>query len=130
MPNNSPGTVIENRVGIIFDSNAPVITNTAFNTIWEQGDITEVEHHEYQNGLFVNVFPNPATSNVTFSINGNIAYNYTIYLMDATGRKIATQHVSNTNRSEMNLSGISSGLYFYTVVAEGSVLSSGKIIKE
>lgn len=79
----------------------------------------------------LNVFPNPATDkvNVTFEAKGG---NYTIDVIDLTGRMMSTEVVSNANGSqsiEINTSELKAGNYILTVSTEGSSFTKMIAIK-
>jgi hypothetical protein len=117
---NTPtiGQVIENRANIYFDFNEPVITNTAINTFVAPNGVEELS-----NGTF-SIYPNPA-ENVLYvqSENGNA--NYTIY--DITGKVNFTHQSTNAN-STLDISTLSSGVYFIQCIS-GEEVSTIKFIK-
>jgi hypothetical protein len=118
MNNPMLGQVIENRANIYFDFNEPVITNTAINTFVAPNGIEELS-----NGIF-SIYPNPA-ENVLYvqSENGNSTY--TIY--DVTG-KVNYTHNSTTTNSSLDISSLSSGIYFIQCIS-GEEVSTIKFIK-
>lgn len=117
---NTPviGQVIENRANIYFDFNEPVITNTAINTFVAPNGIEELS-----NGIF-SIYPNPA-ENLLYvqSENGNA--NYIIY--DVTGKVTFTQ-ISTSSNSSLDISSLSSGIYFIKCIS-GEEVSTIKFIK-
>jgi len=118
---NTPviGQVIENRANIYFDFNEPVITNTAINTFVAPNGLDEM----YKNGNF-SIYPNPA-ENILYvqSENGNASF--TIY--DVTGKVNLSQNSSSTN-SSLDISSLSSGVYFIQCIS-GEEVSTIKFIK-
>lgn len=72
IPNNSNGTLIENSAGIIFDYNVPVITNNAWNIVYDTTlinliDVSEIPYPT--NKIEFEVFPNPLQFNATISFS-------------------------------------------------------------
>lgn len=62
------------------------------------------------------IYPNPTTSNTTVVISGNNSMNYSVEVSDMTGKVIYSK-VNNgeVSSSELELSGISKGVYFVKV---------------
>lgn len=81
------------------------------------------------------VFPNPATSNVTFEINlTNSAKNVTIELTNTVGQLAKHVNVGAINSGDahtvdMNVTGLPKGIYFYTINADGQTYSNKLMIK-
>lgn len=71
------------------------------------------------------VFPNPATDKVTFSFEKDIRAEIQIYSND--GQLVYTTFVDG-NKQKADLSQLSSGTYYYSVLEGNKKLSSGKII--
>lgn len=100
--NASEGTVIENKAGIYFDYNSPVITNTTQSIISEeqltltQGAVTFKKNFK--------VFPNPA--NDIINVENEIEPILSLELLDLSGKKIL-----QTSQSELNIQNIPSGIY-------------------
>ena len=67
------------------------------------------------------VFPNPAHKEITLKINA--AFNH-IEILDSRGRLILV-----SKQKTIDISRLSSGIYFTKVVAKSGVLFTGKFIK-
>ena len=118
---NTPmlGQVIENRANIYFDFNEPVITNTAINTFVAPNGIEELS-----NGRF-SIYPNPAENVLHVqSENGNSTY--TIY--DISG-KVYSSINSTSSNSSLDISSLSSGIYFIQCIS-GNEVGMIKFIKK
>ncbi|MBC7383750.1 MAG: T9SS type A sorting domain-containing protein [Bacteroidia bacterium] len=63
------------------------------------------------------LYPNPATSSVTVSLNSAISEPYTVALIDMCG-KLLNQYTSADNTIELNTSYLSAGFYFIKVSSE------------
>jgi hypothetical protein len=73
----------------------------------------------------VSVYPNPASTEVNFSISGEQAYKAEMY--DITGQKMNTYNIVN-NSLRVNTSGYATGLYFYKIYDQtGNLLNIGKL---
>jgi uncharacterized repeat protein (TIGR01451 family) len=120
-------TVIQNRAGIYFDFNKPVITNTTFHTIGQFKQITAVQ--DIQPGsLSIEVFPNPADRAVTFRLNDvNLNGPTTMTLYDLTGKTIRTVQFNGPEYQFDGL-GLSSGIFMYRLLNLNGKTATGKLI--
>jgi len=118
------GTVIENTANIYFDFNAPIVTNTAMNTI----DILTSNNTVVVNEN-LSVYPNPANNELFIKSNnikaGTLAY---FEMYNIAGEIVLSQNI-NQNNMKVDLNGLSQGLYLLKTNVEG-VVSTVKIIKE
>lgn len=116
-------TPITAQAGIIFDYNAPVMTNTVLNTI------TSVEAISAQQaGLLV--YPNPATSELYIVFDPAIkATSYQI--LDVTGRIISSSEIqiASDGKLKADASGLNAGIYFIRLHGENFTVST-KFIKQ
>jgi hypothetical protein len=91
-------------------------------------DETEIE----VDGLVVNVFPNPFTIYINLEIGSDSYQTFEFQLFSASGRMMGNKKITvnkgwlNTKIDTRNLN---SGMYFYRVVNENAVISSGKVVK-
>lgn len=117
---NAIGTVIENRAAIYFDYNAPVITNSTFNTIWKEPllSISKI----YQASRNILIYPNPASGNVTITAKGRDK----IIITDVTGRKIKEYNFSN-NQLKINTDEYENGIYFLTLYNGNRLVAAEKL---
>jgi uncharacterized repeat protein (TIGR01451 family) len=118
------GTVINNTAFIYFDFNAPIVTNTAVNTI---DLITSANSQTINNKL--SIFPNPAKEELFISIN-NLKTNTASFveIFNIAGQKVLEQGIFQNN-TKLDLNGLSKGLYLLKTNIEGTV-STVKIVKE
>ena len=96
------------------------------NTIWMMKvvpAIPELSTNEAVNPMTaVSVYPNPATSEVTFEINASQASEMNISIYNITGQKVMEQNVNaalGISKQQVNISSLNSGIYFATVKANG-----------
>lgn len=74
----------------------------------------------------VNVYPNPATTEVNFKISGSGVNAHAIEVYDITGKKVNAYTVKD-NMASVNTSTYSSGLYIYQVYDKsGAIMKVGK----
>jgi outer membrane protein assembly factor BamB len=127
---NPLGIRIENRAGIYFDFNAPIITNTAFHTLGK--DFVEIISSDDQGpgrpgGLSVRLMPNPASEWVSISVEGLAAPQSTFYLYYADGA-LALRQPFQGPLLHLPLAGLPGGIYFFFIEAGGSRVGSGKLV--
>ncbi|RKX19354.1 MAG: hypothetical protein DRP35_07845 [Candidatus Zixiibacteriota bacterium] len=122
---NSIGTVITNSAAIFFDYNLPVWTNQVFNTIGKMDQIVTTTPTVYRKADKIKVFPNPATSNITFEVNSN---NYDIVVFNMTGQQIRKISRITTGSYTMSKGNLKNGIYFYKIIANNEMIGSGKLI--
>jgi uncharacterized repeat protein (TIGR01451 family) len=118
------GTVIENTAYIYFDFNAPIVTNTAINTI----DLLTSTSVQIVNAN-LSVYPNPVKEELFISIS-NFKSNTNNYLeiFNIAGQKMMDQSITQ-QATKVDLSGLSKGLYLLKTNVEGTI-STVKIVKE
>ncbi|MDT8412604.1 MAG: T9SS type A sorting domain-containing protein, partial [Vicingaceae bacterium] len=90
----------------------------------------EEEANATNKDSFVNVFPNPANDNLTISHNlttkdGAIS----LEIMDVMGRVLINKTINNAS-NQIDISQLSSGLYFYNVLQNDKMVQSGKLVVE
>ncbi|MBK8565085.1 MAG: hypothetical protein IPN76_17545 [Saprospiraceae bacterium] len=128
MPSNLPGTVIKNTVGIYFDHNAPVYTNTTFHTIrapWVQvlsGSVeTEFERME------VKISPNPMGDWAVVEVENVGPGENTLLLLDGMGRQVFRQDFKE-GKIVLQRNGLPTGVYFFQILQNGQLAGTGKIV--
>lgn len=126
---NPIGTLIENRAGIYFDLNPPIITNTVFHTIGD--DFYEINlvgtDQVLVPGVQVLVYPNPFQQEATLELRGMEVAHIQVRMTDLLGREVKRLE-SNDNRVLLDRSGLSQGLYFYEVYADGELVNVGQVV--
>ncbi len=75
--------------------------------------------------IHFNVFPNPASDVISITLEGNTSSG-DLSLMDNLGRVVKSVTL-NAPTTQLNISDLSSGVYFYSFAGEG-VLNKGKIL--
>ena len=119
---------IFNKVGIYFDFNEPVITNTVYHTIdtgflkvvtsvdWWAKDIEEVE-----------VSPNPSSDWVKWKWDTDKEVEGRLEVLDLMGKTVMSTPIRGSEVS-MNVGQLSSGHYLFRITDRERLFSSGKIL--
>lgn len=110
--NLAPGTLINNRAGIIFDNNPPIITNFATDSI----DIILNANPIVSVNTFM-VYPNPSSGSVIFRFSEDMSEtgNVSIY---ATNGQLVFSKLAIRNSDPINLAELSQGLYTVVINTE------------
>jgi len=74
------------------------------------------------------VYPNPATDNLTISLNKSITGKVQVSIVDLAGRTVAAQQFNANEKLEMNVAGLAKGTYMVKVITENAQ-SVQRIIK-
>jgi len=96
---------------------------------------TSIENVSTNSGINVSVTPNPASKNAKLSINlTESAKNVSITFTNAIGQEVKTLNLGSMNAnvnhtSTLNVSDLATGLYIYTVNADGQKISNKLMIK-
>jgi aminopeptidase N len=111
---NMPGTV----TGIVFDPNNWIINKV----IGPTHDASLVDIASYNNTKEVKVYPNPAHDRISVRGNGEMLFE----LYDLSGKVILSKQIVQS--ADIDLSGLSGGMYFYKIIASGNAcISTGKL---
>ncbi|GAB4133688.1 MAG: kelch repeat-containing protein [Bacteroidia bacterium] len=95
-----------------------------YDDFWEYGTISDIT--ELNEQVDINVYPNPATENVTFSFSKQLN-NALFFLYDSGGKMLSREQFSGT-RFLMNRENLAAGVYFYSITSEEQYVSNGKIV--
>lgn len=128
-PGNTPGTLIENRADIYFDYNAPVITNTAFNTIGNSSMIFAVEESMTE-AVTINVYPNPFQTEATIEVAGFEGNSLLLEVFDLNGRLIRNEPGNASNKIYFQRNRLRSGTYLLRLSSNGKLIGTGKLVAE
>ncbi|MES2514472.1 MAG: T9SS type A sorting domain-containing protein [Bacteroidota bacterium] len=112
--NNAPGTQIKNTAHIYFDFNAPVVTNTAINTI---ETITGIQSQNSSIDQWL-VYPNPS-SGILNMINNSITADtkLRIEVINSFGQ-IVYEENAIANQKTLDISKLSNGVYFVKIISD------------
>lgn len=127
-PNLPIGTRIENRAGIYFDFNDPIITNTAFVTIGE--DIFEVivtKTEDAYSATSLQVYPNPAAPEAIISIGQLPVQEGQVQLYNLSNQLLRQQNYQGS-KTKMALHNLPRGFYLLKIWADGQLVGTSKLI--
>lgn len=88
---------------------------------------TEGAANEALSAASIVAYPNPASESVRFRLD-NVKAGSKVILRDLNGKTVRTASVSDASEVGMNLQGLSSALYFYSVEENGSTVAVGKLM--
>ena len=117
--NNSAGTIITNSSNIVFDYNAPVLTDTAVVTIYQQ--TTQVAQISSPSGIYTMAYPNPANNEINIKSDTKLGLVAIYNLLGEMIFKTST----NLNEQRIDLNKQAPGVYI--IQTENARI---KIIKE
>ena len=120
----SVGDIVPNTAGIVFDFNAPVITNT-FNT--EFIDVLGIQDNSL-NAQFL-LTPNPSKDVVSLKFN-SIQSNVDVAIFDLLGKTVLTSNSQQTSTILLNISSLESGVYFVKIKDDRRQSGLRKLIKQ
>lgn len=79
--------------------------------------------------VYVVVTPNPSDGRISVGRLMNGTYDYSLEVFNALGQRVHESIIGSlAYRTELNLTNLSSGIYFYKVTAGSNVLQSGKLV--
>ncbi|MCB0661785.1 MAG: T9SS type A sorting domain-containing protein [Saprospiraceae bacterium] len=118
---------VKNRASIYFDFNDPIITNTTLQTIGSSVIIfTNTDF--ISDEISMRVYPNPATDNIQFSIQGNNIENLSLCVYDTNGKTVFKKNGFEKN-IQLERKNLPAGLYFFSLHDDqNNRVSSGRII--
>ena len=130
-PNNSIGTVINNKAAIYFDFNPPIITNTTLHTVGEnfiQVIITDTRTVGRKEHIALKVIPNPFQTDATILVEGlESTTPVQLQVFNLMGQQV--MHLQETDNSfSIDRGTLKSGMYVFRVIAEEKTQATGKFI--
>lgn len=125
MEDNPVDYVIENFADIYFDFNEPIRTNSAIRTV---GETALIAQNQLQNNG-INIYPNPAKGEVFFSLPADDLKSASLDVFDMYGKLITQRKMSGSYPYKLDLTGLSSGIYFVKIKTD-STNYSGRFMVE
>lgn len=125
----TPKSKIENKADIYFDYNAPVRTNTVFNTIFDTIQIYVPKGGSSIlgiNDMTTLIYPNPASEKVIISMSEPIK-DLKIELYDMQGKLVSEFQSNNKNTAELNVLNLQKGLYILRCMSGDKLIVMKKI---
>ncbi len=124
-PGYAIGDIIPNSASIYFDFNPAIVTNT-FNTQF----VPFLSRPQFDFAGFT-MYPNPAGDRVTVSLNQTSGSIASVSIYDMLGKNILVKKTSaSANTETIDVSGISSGIYFIEVTASDNLKTVKKLVIE
>ncbi len=118
------GDIVPNTAGIVFDFNAPVITNT-FNTEFV-ASLSVIDNNV--NALF-SLVPNPSTNLVKVKF-GTSEQNVEVSIYNVLGRQVLFQNAKQVMEIPLDISFLESGIYFVKIKNSNGDFGVKKMVKE
>lgn len=106
---------------IYFDFNEAIVTNTVTTTV----EVLNTDDFTKADAL---LYPNPANGLVNIKLNGSLSANANVVLTDVVGKQVLRSALSSES-TPLNISGLTSGVYFVTVQNNGAQSTQKLIIK-
>lgn len=124
------GTIIENRASIYLDQYPAVNTNTVFNTVdtaYLEVQLVSVTFADTEAKQELQIFPNPASGNVSIGLKNGLGQSGSIVLRDVLGNTILQQAFTD-NHLELKRKMLPAGIYFLQILQQDKVVANGKLI--
>ncbi|MEZ4883098.1 MAG: T9SS type A sorting domain-containing protein [Chitinophagales bacterium] len=101
--------------------------------LFDEGLITNIEEKPTTNlqSSTIQLFPNPATTNTLLTLEQNpkqVLQSGTLQLFDSLGKLVKSVALKETQRNEIELFSLQSGIYFYRLQWERGNIENGKLI--
>lgn len=108
-------------LGIDADSAGTTATSSEYylsNFVLSTKDLTAQDNS-------LHVYPNPASGNVHFALDGNTSNNGVIKVYDALGQQIISIDIKGINYLDLPVDKLANGIYYYSLIADNNK-QSGK----
>jgi uncharacterized repeat protein (TIGR01451 family) len=128
-PGNANGTVINNKAGIYFDYNAPVVTNTATVRIGQMY-VTGIQSVYADKPLQISASPNPFLTSTVIKVDGENFTDLALDIYDINGQLVKHMDAKNTNSFTVDRNALNNGDYIFKITGNGKPVGNGKIIAE
>jgi uncharacterized repeat protein (TIGR01451 family) len=116
------GSLVKNHADIFFDNNPPIITNEVFNKVVATIPNCNTSVHDVPKMVF-HLSPNPAKDIVTIQT----LQSGSLEIADMTGRTVLQSPIIN-HQSQIDISGLSAGVYVYRFVTDDGATAQGKLV--
>lgn len=128
-PNLALGTLLNNTAAIVFDMNAPVLTNTTFHTI-DEDFIVDIVKIGDRPETIIEAYPNPFNDFVKIVVKGENFSVLEVRLVDAIGREVQFQKVEQQDEIILQGQGLETGIYFFQLIGDGELIGTGKLMAQ
>jgi outer membrane protein assembly factor BamB len=128
IPDNQPGTLIDNGALVQMDLGNPVQTNGVFHTIQVQWlGLINGSVEVFSEKMEVSVSPNPMSDFASFGVKNLPSGENRLVILDATGRVVSRQPFFQ-DKAVLQRGSLTPGLYFFKIENDGRCLGSGKLV--
>jgi uncharacterized repeat protein (TIGR01451 family) len=117
----SIGTKLQNKAGIYFDFNAPIITNTTLNTVVKLSTKT-IETQE----SYLTIYPNPAKDALFIQLQNTPLQVLHIDIYNSLGQLVGKENLKE-RVNELKINHLTNGLYFIKIT-NGQYTQTGSFI--
>lgn len=121
-PGFAVGDIIPNTANIYFDTNPAIVTNT-FNTEF----LSTLNNVGFDAGNFV-MYPNPATNNVQIRLQNSTENLESVIVYDVLGKSILKSTNVTSNVISLDVSDVSSGIYFVEIKTQNNLKQTKKLV--
>lgn len=92
--------------------------------------VLQVTNLVEEEGLDINVFPNPFKNQATFTVKGATYSTLEVHIFDALGREV--QQANSTDGVQINMTNekLTTGVYYFRLIGDQKVIGSGKLVAE
>lgn len=125
-PDLPDGTILENRAGIYFDFNPPIITNYSQQTIGRAFLTVKVSNFD-PSAADIRVYPSPTAGDLHFELP-DVSDRVAVTIYDMFGRTLRTAQL-NGERPTLSLADLPAGRYAYRLQRDGQWLQTGIVVK-
>jgi uncharacterized repeat protein (TIGR01451 family) len=119
-PGIQAGDVIANKANIVFDSNAPIVTNTFYTTFVNALSTPGFSQHDLV------IFPNPAKDSFTVNLSDLSDSISRVSVYDMLGKKIIDVNADQSAQANVSVSALSKGIY----VTEVTTRDNRKLVRK
>lgn len=115
--NLAEGTVVNNTADIHFDNNAPIVTNTVFNTLTY--GIVDGVAEAITDAEVLSIVPNPVQDQAIITVDATFNGAADLHLIDASGRIVRRWKVRSNEQVQVNMAGTPAGIYALQLALPG-----------
>lgn len=109
------GSAIPNRVGIFFDNNPVVMTNTVEDIIWKPVGVKEIEGSK-NNSEHILIYPNPTNDEIAIKSTSSNLSGYLIY--NTMGQLMMEGQLAGS-LTKLSIKNLPTGVYYIVVKGDG-----------
>ncbi len=104
---------------------ANIAANDSWSMVFNTSCTTGIDENNSADPI--SVYPNPAAQTIFFETNSGNQKDE-IIISDQLGRIVSTKNMDGDNKVEFSVADLSEGMYFYRILGDEKILSTGKFI--